>query len=69
MQETENEISARLPSLSGDAASVPCDRPNCNQSEYLYMRAIKVEEVCETAEKLLEGSYQKHKQICTNKNS
>jgi hypothetical protein len=69
MQETENEILAWLPSLSGDAACAPFDGPNCNQSEYLCMRAIKLEKVCEAAGKLLEGSYPKQKQICTNKNS
>lgn len=61
MQETENKILAWLPSPLGEAACASCVRPNCNRSEHLCMRAIKVEEVCETAEKLLEGSYPKQK--------
>lgn len=69
MQETGNEISARLPSLLGDAVSVPCDRSNCNQSEHLYMQEVTVEMVCEAAGELLEGSYPKQQQICANKSS
>ena len=69
MQETENEILARLPSLLGDAPCASFDRPNCNKSEHLCMQAITVEKVCGAVKKLLEGSYPKQQKICANKNS
>jgi hypothetical protein len=55
MQETENEILARLPSPSGDVSCAHCDKPICKKSEHPCMQAITVGMVCETAKKLLEN--------------
>jgi heptosyltransferase-2 len=46
----ENEIK-----IVGKAPCSPCGRPECKKSELLCMQAITVEQVCESAQKLLQG--------------
>jgi heptosyltransferase-2 len=41
--------------IVGEAHCVPCDKPQCKQTEHLCMEAITVEMVCDGAGKILDG--------------
>ena len=40
--------------IVGEAECVPCDKPQCKQTEHLCMEAISVEMVCDAAGKILD---------------
>lgn len=52
MQETGNNILARLPSPLGDVSLALTDRLTCKKSEHPCMQAIMAEMVCDAAKNL-----------------